>query len=1020
MSKNRLLAVSFFISILLSLNLFAETECSSFDTSLKLKSIKTERQIESIKFLIEESGGPQLPLELVFQVDVTDPQQISRRLKEVRRFLTVDSLLGTSDFKDLLKCEAGKNAKSALSEYANRLVELNLLKVKFFEFSEEKRKVLLENYNSKRALNSDMVTVQKEVQKTVAAIAEAETKLSENSGTTNELDGTPRDEDLAVSKITLQQYLVDYASEHLEFLKLVEDKKTALDRLKTEVSSIVRLEQSDEANVKDLLLSSNQSWERTVDFMSDLFSGLNLGSQVDLPEPLEPKVSFSEEDSKDYVVYIKTFEEAKRGRLEQAQKRIQIVDDLRFQAFQLLTESGQLRSRLFLKCDEIPICKGHRSLNSKNFDAFIREVQIIPLKIQAGAVSKVLEFKGKVRAGVEGWLNLFQQVISLLVLLAIPLLLLKSLNWFKARLDALRKSILTRSLMDFRKRTSIATWISRVNPFIPATGMALGVWIARQLIETTDIRELSQILFYFQLYFIYRISRLLIQILFEILFSSDSVSDLREQRSKVEASAKRISRLVFLEYAFLFLVETTARRALIYGLASNLIFYFNFVFFFWEAFRWNEQILSAIKLRFPRQIQYFEKLRTSRLLFFLSCPFLALVLVLRDFLHFGYSYLIRLDYFKKIHSEIFRRRIEANAEEEIKISPAEDYLKQFDYYRPADDSILVSRHVSAAEKSLEVVKGWLAAQHSEDLIIVVGNRGMGKTTVLNSIAKSIPGEVKLVTVPAKTIKSSVFFEFLSSTLGADIRTLDSVVQLDQSLECKKVVVVDDIQNLFLGEISGFDVYRLFVEILSLKTKNIFWCLSVNSRSWSYLKGALGNEHLYGKVIELTPWRDSEIQELILKRHTLTGFSRQFDKSIKAYGASGDELGQHAETQFFRLLWGQSRGNPRSALMYWISAISQAGSNRIIVGVPSFVSSSLVATMSDDSLFLLASIARHESLTQAEMLAVTGISNTVIRKCMKEALDKNLVWCDSSGRYRISSRAQYVIDYFLIGKNFLYE
>jgi hypothetical protein len=107
-------------------------------------------------------------------------------------------------------------------------------------------------------------------------------------------------------------------------------------------------------------------------------------------------------------------------------------------------------------------------------------------------------------------------------------------------------------------------------------------------------------------------------------------------------------------------------------------------------------------------------------------------------------------------------------------------------------------------------------------------------------------------------------------------------------------------------------------------------------------------------------------------------------------------------------------------MYWISAVSSPGPNEIHVGVPSFISSSAVGSMSDDALFILSAIARHECLTHEELRRVTRIEDTVIRKCLKEAANKNLIWMDEVARARISSRAQYVIDYFLIGKNFLYE
>jgi transcription initiation factor IIE alpha subunit len=107
-------------------------------------------------------------------------------------------------------------------------------------------------------------------------------------------------------------------------------------------------------------------------------------------------------------------------------------------------------------------------------------------------------------------------------------------------------------------------------------------------------------------------------------------------------------------------------------------------------------------------------------------------------------------------------------------------------------------------------------------------------------------------------------------------------------------------------------------------------------------------------------------------------------------------------------------------MHWISAISEPGAKNVHVGVPKFIQSSIVGTMSTEALTLLASIARHDSLTSQELLETTGVDKIVIRKCLKEAHDKDLIWSDSEGRIRISSRAQSAIDYYLIGKNFLYE
>ena len=1000
-----------------------EIKCSEVESTIEAKSANLQSQIDSIKSLLMGSGAPvtPLPIDLLFKVDLKNQEQVLRRLKEVRKLTDTTFAMKTVDVQEVASCFKDPNKSSEVNALVGKLVELSSEKVRFFELEPEKRNILIESYNSRRALQSDQSLVNKEVANTEEALGRAQKRLSDLSTAPAEKSDA-QEEDLAVSFASLQQYLADNANDHLEFLKLVNEKKATLEELRNKLNAILKEEQTPQRSPRQVLNTANVAWENAVDFISELFSGLQISASIDLPSLLPPKATFNESQSKEYSKYVNEYKAAQEARLQQTKKRTQIVDDLRIQAFQLLSESGKLRSRLFTECDKTESCDGYRSLNSGNLSDIAREIEIIPVKVRAGGTAKFLEVKGKFNAGFDGWLDLFQQFIAFIVLLLIPIILFKSLVWVNSKLDATRKAILAKSIMDFRKRTSLALWISRINPFIPAAGMALGIWIARQLVETTDIRELSQFIFYFQLYFVYRLFRLLAQIGLELLFSSESVADLKSQRERVELSARRISRLVFIEYALLHLIETTVRKALLYGVISSFVSYFNIFFIFWECSRWSREIAGAFKVRFPKYPRQLERILSSRKLLTLSSPFLLIAVAANDFARFLYSRLIKLDFFKKIHSEIFRRRIESDSEDDTasKREPPPEYLKEFDYYLPAEGSIFVSREDSTSASIGNSIQSWLSGKSTEDLVLVVGNRGMGKTTILNSLAKRLGPSSIVHRATPKTTDLDNFYSFLSEILKAPIKSVRDVEKLDESLTEKTVLILDDIQNFFLGKIGGFEVYNAFVEVLSLRTRNLFWCLSVNSRSWAFLKGSLGQEHLYGKVIELLPWRDFEIQNLILKRHDISGFKREFHQSIKAYGASGDTLGQQAETQFFRLLWGQSRGNPRSALMYWISAVSLAEKNKIVVGVPSFISSSLVGTMSDDSLFLLASIARHESLTQDEMQSVTSIQSTVIRKCVKEALDKELVWADASGRYRISSRAQYVIDYFLIGKNFLYE
>jgi hypothetical protein len=550
--------------------------------------------------------------------------------------------------------------------------------------------------------------------------------------------------------------------------------------------------------------------------------------------------------------------------------------------------------------------------------------------------------------------------------------------------------------------------------------MSLIIHMARSLIETTDLRELSFFLFYLEVYFVYRAVRLLLKILIELLFSSESLDLATNMSLKAEISARRLSRLFFTQYILLHLIEDAVRRALVYGIFSAFIFLISAALLLYEIKNWQNEIIQSFENRFPVIWKKIQGSIESRLKF-VYLPFLFILVLGHDIFHLISSQLIKFDFFKRLLSEVFKKKLEqSDTVPQEKQKAGETYLSVFDYYLPAKKEFYIDRDPMVAKQTLKNVNSWLKEESLENLVILVGNRGIGKTTSVKMIFDKIESENKLFCwVSPKICTAETFYNWLSLLLKTKIESIQDFVSYEKSLEGKKILVVDDIHNFFIGKIGGFRAYEAFMEILGLETSKIFWCLTVNSHAWTYLLGIFGKEHFYGNVYTMRMWTDAEIQNLILARHNCTGFTRSFDRSITAYG-TGNVLGEQAETQFFRLLWGQSRGNPRSAMMYWISAISQPTDNQVHVGVPKFINSSVVGTMSTQSLIVLSAISRHDSMTLEELVTVTGIERLVLRKCLKESLDKGLVWSDSEKRIRISSRAQNAIDYYLIGKNFLYE
>lgn len=343
----------------------------------------------------------------------------------------------------------------------------------------------------------------------------------------------------------------------------------------------------------------NTLWEEAVDSIFQVFSHVDLKTNYQIPEPLGFSGADSDDEQKNYEEYVTKYKKARDRTTQLSQHKSDLLNQLKAQNFKLLSDVGSMRAALLSRCDRMVGCERARGLTNANIENIAREIKVLPLRYMAGGLSKWLEIKAKFVSGVEGWLDISRQSLILIVLFLIPFFLIKLLNWSSQSIDTFRKNLLSRSMLDYRRRTQFAVWIARLNPFLPSVGMVIAVMVARSLLETTDLKEFSSLLFYAQIYFIYKTFRILLKIFLEVVFSTDSVDKIKEQKLRIEKSARSISRLIFIEYALLHFIEDTVRRALIYNLVQEFIFWLNVFFIFYETNKWRQEIKALLLIDFP-------------------------------------------------------------------------------------------------------------------------------------------------------------------------------------------------------------------------------------------------------------------------------------------------------------------------------------------------------------------------------------------------------------------------------------
>lgn len=1008
---------SFLVPVSLSQAAEDSGACSATMSNLQTKNSNLTSALAGIDSLLNAKGIAEMPLTVLFLVDLQDDEAITKRISDLSVNSEAEKVIEQSEYKDYQQCSLSTEDKVLLEDTIQKQALLNQKRLGFLKLEKPVRQNLIDLFESARQSSVDHRQINKELSDGQLSLVRAQTNLIMSEKEASERNGLTN-EDSASVRPMLDSYLVDVETEHIDFLNNVKSEREKLEELRKELAEHTKSKYRP-AELQSELASVDEIWRSAANSLLHTFEKINASSKFTLP-PLPTSTSINKNEKELYSENLALLEKARQRSVELSNQRQNLILNLKALHFRLVSDAGTLRARLIADCKASSSCDNHVSLNERTITGVLTELRIFPLKFLAGGFNKIVEFKGKTQRGFDGWADVSRQLFIFFALILLPFLAHKTLNFVSHRLDLTREKIMSQSILDYGYRTQIAVWLSRLTPFVPSIGMILSIDLARALIEATDIEEVSYFLFYLEVYFVYKATRLLLKVLFEFLFSSESLTLSQQLSERAEKSARRLSRFFFARYILLHIIEDTLRRSLVYGILYEAVGWVSLLFVINEIRQWQNEIVQLFSTRFST-LWVRIKPQTESKVGALIYPILLLFVVAHDVFRLISLRLVKFDFFKRIISEVFKKQLEKEGDVSKTLGkPNSDYLAIFDYHRPAAKEVYVDRDPQMAKQILANINCWLEGETSEDLFMLVGHRGIGKTTSLKMIFDSIQIEDKFFRwIKPKICEPTDLFDLISEIFGKKICSIEDFLQAEAALDQKVVLVIDDIHNLFIGKVGGFEAYRLFIDLVSLRTTKIFWCLSANSHAWTYLKGVFGEEHFYGQVYKMRMWSDSEIQSLILARHQMSGYSQYFDRSITAYG-TGNLLGEQVETQFFRLLWGQSRGNPRSALMYWISAVAQTGDSEIHVGVPRFINPERVGTMSNDALIVLAALARHDSLTLEELTEVTRIDQLVVRKVLIESENKELVWSDEQRRVRISSRGQNAIDYFLLGKNFLYE
>lgn len=274
---------------------------------------------------------------------------------------------------------------------------------------------------------------------------------------------------------------------------------------------------------------------------------------------------------------------------------------------------------------------------------------------------------------------------------------------------------------------------------------------------------------------------------------------------------------------------------------------------------------------------------------------------------------------------------------------------------------------------------WLNKKYAPTCI--VGETGIGTTTTINFFEKKMMEKLPVVRfVLEKQITDVEGFLALIKQLFKDlnIRTPDDLIDQLENIQNKQVVIIENIHYLYGRYNNGFVNITAFLHLISKTNTSIYWLCSAKQHSWDFLNYSIDMADYFGYIVQMNGLDKEQIIKTIDDRHIPSGYSikfveRESYKRTRKYKSSSEITRQNMlRNDFFNLLYKNTKGNIKLALLFWKMAVIKM-ENDVFYFQLKEIDHSFLESLGVQKLATLHNILIHDGLSVAEYSKVFGIS-----------------------------------------------
>jgi hypothetical protein len=302
---------------------------------------------------------------------------------------------------------------------------------------------------------------------------------------------------------------------------------------------------------------------------------------------------------------------------------------------------------------------------------------------------------------------------------------------------------------------------------------------------------------------------------------------------------------------------------------------------------------------------------------------------------------------------------------------------------------------------------WKTGNYSSTALI--GEKWGGMTSLIsNFIANNQFGfKIYRISFADRIYDESQFIRMIGKEIGIDnLNNLSDLINALNGLPSRRIIIIEDIQKMFLRSVSGFGGLKSLFKILVDTNKNIFWLISCTIYAWNYLKEAIFIDDYFSNIIIMEKLSEDQVIEIIRKRNRISGLSIVFESDEskvngkKLKGLSAEEQQLLLFKKYFKELTDFSESNISLALLFWLLSTKEITDNQLIIGYFQKPDLSFVKVMNMDRILVLMSLILHDGITESELSKVNNITLEEAKLKLIMLLEDGLVYIQNE-RYLVN-------------------